>query len=39
MKVRSKTSRKFGLNFIISKGNFYVEFGLGKLTLIIGFVK
>lgn len=39
MKVRSKTSRKFGINIIISKGNLYLELGLGKLTLIIGLMK
>jgi hypothetical protein len=39
MKVRSKASRKFGINIIFSKGNIYLELGLGKLTYIIGLMK
>ena len=39
MKIRSKDTKKIGVNFITSNKNFYVELNLGKLTFLIGFFK
>jgi hypothetical protein len=39
MKTRNKMSLNFGLNFIVSKGNFYTQLSFGKVTFIVGIMK
>lgn len=39
MKIRSKSSKKYGINVLVSKGNLYIELGLGKLVFMIGILK
>jgi hypothetical protein len=36
MKIKSKQSKKYGLAFLLSKGNFFIELGFGKTVFLIG---
>lgn len=36
MKIKSNSIKKYGINVLFSKGNFYIELGLGKLVFMVG---
>jgi len=39
LKIKSKNNKRIGISFLAVNKNLYLELGLGKLTILIGFLK